>query len=76
VIYDSAGWLLPGVDQLVWRKSTFSTSGECVEIAGIADTIALRNSNNPERAMLPFERTEVGRWIAAIKAGEFDDLAS
>jgi hypothetical protein len=76
VIDDSTEWLWRGVDKLVWRKSTFSTTGECVAVAELGNEIALRNSNDPAGAMLPFDRAELGCWIEGIKAGEFDDLAS
>jgi hypothetical protein len=63
----------------VWRKSSFSGNKEggsaCVEVAALADgTVAVRNSNRPGTGVARFTRAEAAAWIAAIKAGEFDDL--
>ncbi len=59
----------------VWRKSSFSAGGECVEIAAIDEEIAIRNSNNPHAGSLRFSRVDMAAWIAGVKAGEYDDLA-
>lgn len=64
------------LDRATWRKSSFSNDqGQCVEIASLADgTIAIRNSNHPDRGALIFTRDEMAAWINGCKAGEFDDL--
>ena len=60
---------------LKWRKSTFSTQGNCVELADLGDSIAVRDSklgdNSPR---LTFTRQELAAWVRGAKAGEFDDL--
>lgn len=58
-----------------WRKSSFSVDNNCVEIAEVGDTIAVRNSNWPDGGTVEFTRAEMSAWIAGCKAGEFDDLA-
>jgi hypothetical protein len=59
-----------------WRKSSFSSGGECVSVAGVGGEVALRNSNRPDGGTLVFSRGELAAWIAGVKAGEFDDLTA
>ncbi len=65
---------LSGVD---WRKSTFSNpSGNCVELAELANgLVAVRNSRDPEGAVLVYTRPEIDAFLSGAKSGEFDDLA-
>lgn len=71
----------PALGHLAWRKSSASGggdngSGECVEVAALADgRIALRNSNDRAAGALLFTRSEMAAWIAGVKNHEFDDLA-
>jgi hypothetical protein len=58
-----------------WRKSTFSTAGECVVVAGVGEGMALRNSNAPDAGTLFLTRAGLAGWIAGCKRGEFDDLS-
>lgn len=52
-----------------WRKSSFSGSGgtgggNCVEVASLTDdTIAVRDSKNPDAGVLTFSRAEVVSWV-------------
>jgi hypothetical protein len=58
-----------------WRKSTFSSLGDCVALAPVqGDRVAVRNSKHPDRGTLLVTRAEMAAWLAGIKAGEFDDL--
>ncbi|MFG1920344.1 DUF397 domain-containing protein [Cryptosporangium sp. NPDC048952] len=55
-----------------WHKSTRSASMHCVEVAETPSLIGVRDSKNPEGAVLTYP---VGRWAAflhGIKLGEFD----
>ena len=60
-----------------WRKSSYSgANGNCVEFAPFgADEVAVRNSRDPEGAVLFFDRAEMGAFLAAVKGGELDTLA-
>ncbi|RMI32389.1 DUF397 domain-containing protein [Nocardia stercoris] len=60
-----------------WRKSTFSNpSGNCVELAELANgLVAVRNSRDPEGAVLVYTRPEIDAFLSGAKSGEFDDLA-
>lgn len=61
---------------LNFRKSSFSQSaqaGECVEIADLPDGgMAVRDSKNPDGAVLTFSAGERTAFVAGVKAGEFD----
>jgi hypothetical protein len=59
----------------VFRKSTFSANGACVEMADDGDAVLVRDSKDPSGPVLRFTRTEVAAWLAGARAGEFDDLA-
>jgi hypothetical protein len=62
--------------ETVWRKSSYSDNGKCVELAALADgLIGVRDSKNPEGPVLTFTRSEVAAWLAGTKTGQFDDLA-
>jgi len=61
-----------------WRKSSASNpSGNCVEVTALADgTVAVRNSRQPDGPALVYTRAEVAAFLAGVRNGEFDDLAS
>jgi len=74
---------LPGMDSAMpgWRRSSYCGSHHnCVEIAwrrGAEDiTILVRDSKFPGREPLVFTPGEWAAFLARIKAGEFDVLAS
>lgn len=62
---------------LIWRTSSYSNGGtNCVQFADLPDgTIAMRNSRDPDGAVLVHSRTAIRALLAGIKQGEFDDLA-
>jgi len=59
-----------------WRKSARSGSGggnSCVEVAdNLAGVVPLRDSKDPDGAVLVFTRTEWAAFIGRVKDGEFD----
>lgn len=63
--------------EIVWRKSTYSDNGKCVELADLGDDIVgVRDSKlGNDSPTLRFTRAEVAAWLSGSKAGEFDDLA-
>ena len=61
-----------------WRKSSHSggASNACIEFAPLPDgMIAMRNSRDPDGALLVFTRREIAAMMAGVRDGEFDDLA-
>ncbi|GAA2421506.1 DUF397 domain-containing protein [Actinomadura vinacea] len=56
----------------VWRKSIHSqgTGGECVELANLADSVAVRDSKDPAGPKLTFTRAEVKAFFTAIRQGD------
>lgn len=57
-----------------WRKSSYSNSNGCFELADLGDTIGLRDSKDPDGPVLRFTRRELAAFVSGVKAGEFDDL--
>ncbi|MEO3823176.1 DUF397 domain-containing protein [Actinomadura sp. B10D3] len=57
-----------------WRKSSHSDhhGGDCIEVAGIAQVIAVRDSKNPDGPKLTFAVTEWRAFTQRIKAGGHD----
>lgn len=55
-----------------WRKSSYSTpSGNCVEAAGLARGVALRDSRFPDGPALAFTRAEWAAFLRGVRAGTF-----
>jgi hypothetical protein len=59
---------------LSWHKSSYSTGGgECVETAVLPDRrVAVRDSKQPDGAILVSTAAEWSAFLAGAKAGEFD----
>ena len=56
-----------------WRKASASASnGACVEIAMLADGVAVRDSKDPSGPVLRYTLKEWDAFLAGAKAGEFD----
>lgn len=57
-----------------WIKSSLSSyNGNCVEVAGLTgDTIRVRDSKHPRRAVLSFTPAEWDAFIGGVHKGEFD----
>jgi Domain of unknown function (DUF397) len=55
-----------------WRKSTYSDVGDCVEVAGIAPVVAVRDSKDPEGPRLALSAAEWTAFARRIKDGAHD----
>jgi hypothetical protein len=60
----------------VWRKSSYSDNGHCVEVADLPDGGRLVRDTKLDEAspVLRYTAAEWRAFIAGVKAGEFDDL--
>ena len=55
----------------IWRKSSYSgaNGGNCIEIAAVARTVAVRDSKDPEGPVLVFGPKDWRRFTDRVKAG-------
>jgi len=56
----------------VFRKSTFSESSACVEVAKNADIIKVRDTKNRQGTVLSFTHAEWDAFLKGVRQGEFD----
>jgi hypothetical protein len=57
-------------DDLRWRKSRYSGQGaNCVEVAPVHDGTAVRDSKDPNGAILTFPEDTWRAFIGAVKSG-------
>jgi hypothetical protein len=59
-------------DHVVWRKSSRSASGNCVEVASIGRHFAVRDSKDRSGPILLFTRDEWAAFVFGACNGEFD----
>jgi hypothetical protein len=62
--------LLPGPG---WRKSSYSGTGNCVEVTRAGDWVLIRSSHAPDGPVLRFTADEWRAFSFGMKDGEFDD---
>jgi hypothetical protein len=56
-----------------WRKSTYSAdTANCVEVAEMANGIAVRDSKNPDGQILSYTIASWREFIADVRQGRFD----
>ena len=67
---------MEGHDAPVWLKSTFSSSGNCVEVAIMKGRVLVRNSRNRQGAILEFNPAEWTAFLSGVRAGEFSEATS
>jgi Domain of unknown function (DUF397) len=61
---------LPGAD---WRKSRRSYTGDnCVEVAAIGRSVAIRDSKDPGVGRLAFTRNAWSAFAGRVKDGDYD----
>ena len=59
--------------EVAWRRPSGCANSECVEVAGHGWAVLVRQSQHPAEELM-FYRPEWATFIAAVKAGEYDDL--
>ncbi|HEX9999715.1 MAG TPA: DUF397 domain-containing protein [Actinoplanes sp.] len=60
-------------DDLAWRTSSKSASGNCVEVAAQAGQVYVRDSKDPDGPMLAFDREAWRAFIAFVREADFGD---
>jgi hypothetical protein len=60
------------VSKAVFKKSTHSGSGSCVEVAEGDATIFVRDSKDQAGPVLMFNPEEWRAFVAGVRDGEFD----
>ena len=51
-----------------WRKSSYSSYREnCVEVAFTGNTVAVRDSKNPDGTALAIDRTAFSRFLRTVR---------
>lgn len=60
------------LSHVTWRKSSRSNGGggACVEVAGLRDRVAMRDSKDPAGPVLACTRAEWRVFVSGIQAGE------
>ncbi|MFI1964040.1 DUF397 domain-containing protein [Streptomyces pathocidini] len=63
------------MSQLRWRKSSFSTAegDNCVEVASLAQAVAVRDSKDPEGPFLTFSSDAFASFVSAAVSGGFGE---
>ena len=56
---------------IIWRKSTASGSGNCVEVAFADESVLVRSSRRPLGSVLCFSRQEWAAFLEGVTGGEF-----
>ena len=60
-------------DGASWRKSVYSDSGGCVEVARVGGTVGVRDSKDHGRGpILEFNAVEWRAFLTGVAGGEFD----
>ena len=54
-----------------WRRADRCTSGNCIEVAKVADRYLIRDSKNPQTAPLSFSEDEWNAFIGGVKGDAF-----
>jgi hypothetical protein len=63
----------PDLSRARWKKSSRSSgNGQCVEMADLDGTVAVRDSKDPTGPVLIFTPAEWTAFLSGAKDGEFD----
>jgi hypothetical protein len=60
------------LDHALWRTSTYSNNGACVEVAYIDGRAAVRDSKDRQGPVLVFTPTEWEAFVKGVRDGQFD----
>jgi Domain of unknown function (DUF397) len=65
---------LPRPTALRWRKSSFSVSGDCVEVASDGTNVFVRDSKDRDGQILSFSASAWRCFLTTIREGDTFDL--
>jgi hypothetical protein len=57
----------PTENPRLWRKSSYTTNENCVELSFAADAVAVRDSKDPEGPRLNFTPSAFARFLTATR---------
>lgn len=60
------------VPAMAWRKSSYSESGNCVEVAFVRKSVFVRDSKDPDGPVLSLSYSEWASFLAALQEGEYE----
>lgn len=60
--------------ELAWHRSSTCESGACVEVTATQDAVMVRNSAQPDEALVTVCHAEWRAFLAEVKEGIFDRL--
>ena len=63
---------MEALSQVVWRTSTLSSAGNCVETAFLSDRVAVRDSKDRQGPVLLFTHSEWDAFLGGVRLGEFE----
>ncbi|WP_328467934.1 DUF397 domain-containing protein [Actinoplanes sp. NBC_00393] len=55
-----------------WKKSSYSETGNCVEVLQLSDQVLVRDSKDPAGGIVAFSPTEWLTFLDDVKGGKFD----
>jgi Domain of unknown function (DUF397) len=65
----------PSEGVTVWRRpSRCGANGACLEVGAVQGGVDVRDAKRPDGAVLHYSVEEFRAFVAAAKAGEYDDL--
>jgi Domain of unknown function (DUF397) len=59
-------------DQALWRKSSFSGNGDCLELLVCTDGVRVRDSKRPDGVQLRLSFVQWATFLAKVRTGELD----
>ena len=70
-MYERIGDIVSILEQPEWRKSSYCSAGNCVEVAQVAEQVLVRDSKNPAAAPLAFTAEEWSAFVRGVNDGQF-----
>ncbi|HZD37102.1 MAG TPA: DUF397 domain-containing protein [Actinomycetes bacterium] len=58
------------LEHAIWRKSSYSGSNGCVEVAFVDGNVAVRDSKNRQGPVLVFTPVEWDAFVTGVRDGE------